>query len=715
MAHKRTQAELDEHAPEVRGRVRDSSGNGVDAAVVTVFGGPGPDHDTMGQATTDASGEFILDLRPEDFGCELQVGVTDKKGKTLVAPRWWAWQPDGTTLHIDIEVPKHSFLDPANLRPTLQLGPITADAQAVAKATPELASEIARALVGEKLPSAARRRVGSIFPQVIFDKTVETLCASSVLEGLNALIRFKDWPREVALEVDAILRMESNAFALTTHNCDNFSITFDQTQVAADDSAATVNQPGSNPVSPMPGGQLPAGPPPTYIKRVCFWLEFALATYTSPPFNMRNPAGTGPIPVVINTAPFGKADAATGTIFLNNALSSDLLCAVAVHELFHMVQFQYGGSGPWKQSVFEGGAVFAEDAVADRMNRYLSEAGSNFNGTGVMTNPNLPLVTASYKASLFWRYVAEQRSWDRTEPFVGVETYRRILEECSAGGYRTEDVRKALRSLPWNEAFSEFSYLDSNRRDLMSSETTLANYALACRLRDAGISVPDRRFDFVEDEEDIFIDSVVPGAPQQTTLDSVALAGTPTITPTKTVLLVGNVAALASRYYDVMIDPAVTNIQVNFTAASSLQSQIVQIALIDTNGAVRDIHRSDRSPYSKRVTNLRDGTKLSRLAIVVSGLAVQGVLTPGGETLGDFGLSVGPAPPAPDVMVTRWNTAVRNEYEVDSSFWAWTWVSPDIYIDNDLDGSADILVFNTDNKLHIRLQQGKRRRFRHRR
>ena len=114
----------------------------------------------------------------------------------------------------------------------------------------------------------------------------------------------------------------------------------------------------------MPLVTLPAGPPPTYIKRLCFWLERALDSYVSPPFSMLNPAAGGKIPVSV-VDEFAGGVSPSGLFHIGNALSPDLMCAVAVHELMHMVQLEYGGTGLWQYSVFEGGAVFAEDSAAD--------------------------------------------------------------------------------------------------------------------------------------------------------------------------------------------------------------------------------------------------------------------------------------------------------------------------------------------------------------
>ena len=681
----------------IGGRVHTEDGDAIAGAVVTLVAPELGTRQELAHARTDAKGAFVFEIRESTYrNADLQVAVSDKDGRVLIAPDDTLVHLNGASVDLALAVPPRARMELERARPTIPLGPLRVDARAVAEAKPELALDVARLAAGAKLSPSARKRVHAVFPELgVARPKAEPLCYTSVLLALESLIERKRWPREIALEVDAILRMDDSAFATATYSCPNFTITYDTTQVDPDTSAATVFEPGSNPGVPI--GSLPAGAPPTYIKRVCFWLERALAAYTSPPFSMRNPAAAGRIPVVINTMAFGRASP-TGTFFLNNALAPDLLCAVAVHELFHMVQFQYGGAGTWQGSVFEGGAVFAEDTAADLMNRYLDEAGTNFNGIGVMSDTNLSLDTASYKCSLFWRYIAEQHSPDQSEPFVGVETYRRVIELCSAGSYTAADVRQAIRELPWYQDLWEFGYLDPARLDCGNAETTLGNYALACRLKDLGVDVPDRRFDFIEDEENIFIDDVVrtviSTAPLQSTLASVTLAGSGAVTTTSGPTWSANVNRFAHRYYEVTVDPAVTNVQVTFNAGAALTSRIFQIALIDTAGALRDIHRTDAGSYSKRITNDRGGVKLAKLVLVVTGA----------DSTGSFTLSASPAAPAPDVMVTRWHSVIRTEYEIDSANWAWTWVSPDIWVDNDGDGLADgEVLFNTDNKLHLRL------------
>lgn len=641
------------------------------------------DGTVIGTAKPGANGGYEMVVAAETAGSPVHLVVVGRGGQIVHSTRDVASPLRGAAARLDVAVPGRAA--PHARLPELRSAVLELASE------PDVVLDIARSLVDPgRTRSEKTQRILSLAP------VERSLCGTPVLEAIEATIRAKGWPREVLHRIDEILAMREGAgeagFAAATYDSANFRVTYQTSGTAApppSTASETVLDPGTSTSLAIIGD----GATPTYILRVVFWLERALAAYISPPFGMRNPAAGGRIPVVINTSSYGSASP-SGTFYLNNNLPADLVCAVGVHELFHMVQFQYGSTtGPWRSSLIEGGAVFAEDSAADRMNRYLDEAGSNFNGTGTQANPNLSLVSAGYKCCLFWRYVAEQQSADISEPFVGVETYRNVLEHCSAGSWSTADVKAALCELPWYQDFYEFSYLDPARLDLTNAETVLGNYALACYLKDLGADVPDRRFEFIEDEENIYIDEVV-GGPASATLASPALAGTGTLGAGGPVAFAGSVNAFAHRYYEVTIDPAVTNVEVVFSAGSGLTSCLCQIALIDQDGKVRDIHRTDRTTYTKRVANVVAGKRLARVMVVVSGA----------NTGGSFSLTINPATPAPNVMITRWHSVVGTEYEIDSRNWAWTWVSPDVWVDNDGDGAADGVVwFNQNNKLHVRL------------
>ena len=218
--------------------------------------------------------------------------------------------------------------------------------------------------------------------------------------------------------------------------------------------------------------------------------------------------------------------------------------------------------------MIEGGATFAEDTVADLMNRYLDEAGDNFNGIGLLANPNQSLFSraARYKSSLFWRYLAEQRSRLVEEPTIGVDAYRRVIEECSANGYTTDSVKRAIRSLPFDSELCTFGY-DAGMADTpASTETTFGNFALACYLKDLAAR-PDARFGFLENAENIHIDDVVrlviPDAPSTETLVKVRREPGRVTRDGAKVVFQSSVAALANRFFEIEVASDVATVDLD--------------------------------------------------------------------------------------------------------------------------------------------------------
>jgi hypothetical protein len=705
---------------EVRGIVRwDDNGDPVAGARVELIGRS--DRQSLAKTRTDPKGGFCVVIRrsKDRFCGEAEVVVRSPTGAILIGSDGPAVRLAGPVHELHLAAPgdrRKAGSREDRRRPVVRVGAFDLDAAVFAKLKPSFVLELALAMVNRKAEKEFRRRLEQLSPEIVPSvHSQRRMSNTALLELIEEIIEIKQWPRELRLKVDEVLRLRrrdalwpdrdqevTSGFAEQVHLCPNFRITYQDSGTAAvdpDTSAQDVIDPG-NPAATVLAS-LPAGSPPAYIKRICFWLERALAAYTGPRFGLRNPAAGGRIEVVVNSAPFGSAGATA--FFINNALPADVLCAVAVHELFHMVHRLYGGSGVWRTGTNEGGAVWAEDSAAEFLNRYLDEAGTNFNGSGYMIQPHVSLEDGSfvYKTSLFWRYIAEQQSGltgAADEPMIGVEVFREILERCEAAGWSSTSIRTAVRNLPWYQDFHEFWFLDAARLDRTSSETLLGNFALAAYLKDLGANVPDRRFDYMEDEENIGIDdviqTVIPTAPLQTTLASVARAGTGTLTASNTITFSDSVPRYGSRYFEIAVNPAVTSAQLQFTAGAGLTSLLCQVALIDEDGLAREIYRSDATSYAKRVPNMRDGKRLDRIAVVVTGC----------ESAGSFTVTAANAAAAPDVMVTRWHSVMKSEIEIDPRNWSWTWVSPDIFVDTDLDGVADGTVFfGVNNKLHIRL------------
>lgn len=650
----------------------------------------------VASAHVDSKGVATATL-PAGAGTSLAAEVVDPSGVPHLTTEAVAADKDEHVWHLTLPPLADDRL---GMRPRVRMGALSLDAEELRAAGPELAVALAEHLVGRgrrDQHQQLRKVVRGPLPREVAERS---RCGTEVLLGIEDLIRTQRWPREARLEVERVLGLFGYGYTAATYDSPNFHITYYVDGPAAVDTSsgsAQVVDPGTTDVLTT----IPAGTDPTYIRRIAFWLERALTRYTTPPFSLRNPAAGGRIPVFINTDPYGSAT--SGAFYLNHALADDLIAAVTVHELFHMVQFQYAFSGPWASSMVEGGAVWAEDTTTTLMNRYLDEAGTNFNGTGVQANPGLSLESASYKCSLFWRYVSEQMSAipptsDEPLPLpiddVGVDFYRPVIEQFESGGASASSLTTVLRALPWYQDFYEFSYLDPGRQDLLSSETVLGNYALACYLKDLDEAAPDRRFDFMEGQELITIDQVIPETPQPGhKLPSVHLAGTGTVTTTANAAFSGALSRFSSAYHSISVDPAVTSVRID-VGSTGITSGLVQLVVIDDAGQVREIFRRDTPTYSKTIANLRAGHRIDRVVAVVTCADSSGSFTIQGSAVAAF----------PDVMVTRWHTQLTREYEIDSRGWAWTWVSPDVWVDNDGDGLADGTVYlNQDNALHVRL------------
>lgn len=398
-----------------------------------------------------------------------------------------------------------------------------------------------------------------------------------------------------------------------------FSIRYRITGPGAVDAASPaveVIEPGSEP--PVRLASLPAGGAPRYVSLAAFWLERALGIFSGPPYSLRDPTASGRrIPVTIDAYPGSAADPVRG-VMLPHAASDSFLALQAVHETFHMVQYQYlppGTLGPWFFSLFEGAAACAEDAVVPRLKRYLYLARAG----GLLAEPAQSLVTARYNASLFWRYLLEQAA-------VGpAAALGRFLEAAFTGTFSTADLRATVRTLRPEWTLDEFAYADPSRREVRSSETALGNFALTCYVKDLPAPPADPRFRFLEEDAAVGLARLLDGEPAPRGPGAVLLSGHGTVAPGgPPAVFEDEVEAFAHRFYEVTVDPALPALDVAFRAGAGLTSLIFQLVLVDDAGGVSDIHRTDAPRYRKRLAAVRGERRLSRVALIVSGAASRG-------------------------------------------------------------------------------------------
>jgi hypothetical protein len=662
--------------------------------------------DVLGSATSDDDGRFSITYGVEQFrdlferAPDIYLIVADDKGEVITTTRDAVVRNAGRVQETHVQLPGRGPKPPVHVVP---VGGLNVDRKTFDALTRDDLRLVARAVMSDKPDEKAIRILNSLHPSLADDLVRPKLCGTPVRKVLYDIVRVKDWPREVLLNLEDVLTGYPRFGGFTAYSCPPFLINYDTTGSAAVNPTVSVTDitvPGTATV--VGATTAAAGSPPNYIQRLCFWLQRAYATYTGAPFALRSPSGTITVDVIVDP---GYGHGSKNHITIDHGLSDDLLGWVSVHELMHVIQAEYvtsGTAGGWDPGMSEGGAVLGEDTVIDPINRYAGEA-DNFFGEGTLRHPETSLQNLSYKLSLFLKYLTEQQSsrvFPGDEPLIGVETYRHLLESFDAAGYTTAAFSQAVGDLPWYQSFYDFGYLDAARLDETWSETLLGNFWMACYLKDLGVSTPDRRFDFMEDEEICLADDIFPaGAPGPIgTLRSVVLQADVSLATGGTITLSsgagGSVDPFAARFYKVAPAAGVNTLRVNFTAGAGFTRPLVQVALVEPGNVVRDILRSDRATWSRTIANDRSGTKLDHLLIIVAG----------SNTGGSFTLSAQDVPAAPDVMISRWHHAAGTHYEIDSFNWAWTWVSPDIWVDTNLDGVADDEVyFNQNNKLFVRL------------
>lgn len=661
--------------------------------------------DKLGEMTTNEEGKFTISYTTEKFrdfierAPDIYLLIRNKQGCLLTTTRNSVIRGAGRNQEINVQL---AGSGPEPQLPTVTAGGIPVDRRTFEQLEPEVVLEIAAfAFQGQGDPQVSKM-LDALSPELSLDRLRADLCFTPLVIFLEDTLRIKNWSRDIRLHLEEILTGYDPHSRYATYSCGNFDISYNTTgidQPPSADPGGDITMPGTGTVVGTTTG---GNGVPDYIERLCFWLQNALDTYTNPPFSLRSPAGSGNIPVNVTGTGAGSASPSTMSLIIGRSLNNDLLAAVSTHELMHLIQFQYnsaGTAGNWHPGILEGGAVLGEDVVFDSQNRYIVQA----TASGTLESPSTRLDSsgARYFLALFLKYISEQQSSRINpvdEPTIGVETYRELLEQFDVDGYTSSAFETAVRKLPWYQTFYNFGYLDSARLDETSSETLLGNFWLACYLKEFGTNVPDRRFDFMEDEENATWDTLFGSSDTVSTLGQVELSSNSTLNNEGSIILSsgsgGYVSPFAARFYKVNIDSAVDTLRVNFSADAGFTKPLLQVVLVESGNVVRDILRSDQTDWSRTIANTRNGTSLDHALIVVAGT----------DTGGSFSLSLQEVAPAPDVTITRWHHVTGTHYEIDSFGWAWTWVSPDIWVDNDDNGLADNEVFfEQNNKLYVRL------------
>ena len=198
-------------------------------------------------------------------------------------------------------------------------------------------------------------------------------------------------------------------------------------------------------------------PVPIYIINLYDALKISLQLYKN--YGLRTPLSIGAINVYVknlNAHILGSSSYA----FLNidNDLNLDELKTTSAHELFHKVQYSYLPNAFVQNWILEGTAVWAEDAVFDNDNSYVSFVNVfshllDLNDTQFDYTP--------YSTVLFWKWCSEQYGTPSTGGERGINFIKNVLENLL---FRTNigAISEAIKTntnneKDFNSAFSDFA------------------------------------------------------------------------------------------------------------------------------------------------------------------------------------------------------------------------------------------------------------------
>jgi hypothetical protein len=695
----------------------------------------------LGDGVTDANGRYEIAFDRNDFtgplirierSPDIFVVVFDAAGRQIYATERSIVVDVGRETSIDVRIPY--LPQDASQSGVSNLFGIAVNIAEAARLSAEDVLAAYRLMRGGTGSVEQRRRFERVFPGIFGRHDAPPECGNGICETFRYLMQERN---ALHLLDDADADPYSGA---TVHQFFTANIVVKYTTDATlPDGTANPNKlpagsatiPTADSTYTMPNGTVigtvhsnlasldPANTEvaPTYIQKVGLLAEYALSHYVNPPFSYLDPrGGLTRLEFRILGLPAGVAGYAVASDFhmeLNTSNSDAQNLGTVPHELFHLAQYRYNAGGNvtngLRQMALEGGARLLEESINETPNRYVESAADGDLSTagvprkGIFNFPDESLLDVGtsqsllrYAAGLLWKFVAEQHSTHTgapDEPAIGVDAYRRILERMTpaSDGFTVAALRNGRAQLPWYGTFDQFSYYDAGATELGSHETTWGNFLIANyyhRLAAPGGSGFDRRFDYLEDEDP-------PGNVAQLDTFGPAVATSNAITIAQGAAVTRAVVGqkpYAAVYYELSLGtPAPRMLRVNVTTAAGMSDPMIQIVRIGPGNSLVDIHRSDRTAWSKTI-NMAGLTKV--VAIVASR-----------EHGGDFTLQIDELASSTDVMITRWNTAVGTEYEVSPAGWAWTWVSPDIMVDTDDDGLEDGNVFfGQNNKLKVRLR-----------
>lgn len=401
---------------------------------------------------------------------------------------------------------------------------------------------------------------------------------------------------------------------------------------------------------------------PRYVQMVAAYAQSALDRLEAAPYSLRDPRPHGGrLEIRILQQGFFRCSSHREWVHLE--LSPNLSDQAARRWLVHGIAHRIAGRYPRAQGPL---ADILEEGAADLLSELLE--GQSFRGPiqfdSLWSESNGPRSCDRQASRWFLRTLGERAG----DPVAFLRAFWEGGDDSDASG-----GLQALRSAVQNgERFADFDRFLQRGEGSASKETRWGDFWVCEALRRAGIESSDARFTH----------PAGPQSPAALGADSPKL-GRRGILSRKLV----DMSPWSGRIFCVLLD-GVRAVKFNYRAAGN---PIFQVLVIGPNNELLDVLRSDKTNLS-HVVPVRGATKLL-LAIASREQAVDADLT----------LSEGEAAAA--VMITPANCIAGTTLEVDPRKHAWTWLSPDVMVDNDGDGLADSLnPPGKDNRLRIRLR-----------
>lgn len=473
---------------------------------------------------------------------------------------------------------------------------------------------------------------------------------------------------------------------------------------------------------------------PIFIQQLGHIAEVALQQYLDWGFRLPTPHSTlnrivievGPVVLGSNGSVQPGADEAIKLLAKNTLVENEVRLP---HELAHKIQYAYNDTSSsiingLYGAIREGGATFLTESLYSGVNEYVHLAAEPLLGAGatarvgIFPQPERTLLTnvngngslynhIRYASALLWKYFSEQHRLKTTvngqTSWHPAETYLEVLNwsDATEFGYAIQAVRRARRKMAWYGRFDVFGRFGNNI--LGSNETTWGNFLVANylhRFLAPGDLDYDRRFDYQEDPDPVAYQVPNNDIPPTSSNPSVTALQN-AVVDTDSIIINGlssfstnnqSLDPFASKYFVVQASGvAGVRIRFNVIGGNPFLDPLVQIIRVGPGDTLVDIHRSDTAVYDK-VINLAG---LDRVVVIV-GSRTQSF---------NYDLDVDGINSFSDVMITRWNSRVSTEYEIDPINYSWTWVSPDVMVDNGGDGLPDPTVyFGQNNNLMVRLR-----------